>query len=224
MSRRLRTSLTNSSSQFSELSFLTRTRTEISSWSKSKSATKSSTRSTLCSATSGKSWPKYICFKLNSLIIRPWIKGWLSRGRDFDDQSRSPAKISSWRFYEKFTLLCLSFNFKTLTQKIGQVLDYCQEYLGVLNELMKNLTPLAVRAAMLMTLSLKMCHVSKNYQFSSMLVEFIFMHMPQLVNKDTQVNSIEILKSSISIENKIKIFFSNRNFAFQRKYVSFSWK
>ncbi|CAF0814108.1 unnamed protein product [Brachionus calyciflorus] len=70
--------------------------------------------------------------------------------------------------------------------KIGEVLDYCQEYLASINELMKVLTPLAIRASLLMTLSLKMKYISKNYEFSINLVEYIIMNLTSLVKASKQ--------------------------------------
>lgn len=71
--------------------------------------------------------------------------------------------------------------------KIGELLDYCQEYLTNLNDLMKILTPVAVRASLLMTLSIKMSSVIKSYSFSVSFIEQILLEMRSLVKIDTQV-------------------------------------
>ena len=70
--------------------------------------------------------------------------------------------------------------------KIGEILDYCQEYLNSLNDLMKILTPLAVRASLLMTLSIKMNSIIKSYDFSVSFIEQILISMS--ATPDTQVN------------------------------------
>lgn len=71
--------------------------------------------------------------------------------------------------------------------KIGDVLEYCHEYLNNLNDLMKILIPVAVRASLLMTLATKMFSVSKNYQFPIQLVEFILSNMSGLISVENQV-------------------------------------
>lgn len=84
--------------------------------------------------------------------------------------------------------------------KIGQVLDYCQNYLATINELTKILTPLAIRASLLMTLSHKMNYISKNYEYSINLVEIIFLNLPSLVKptlQELKVN-VEFLKEDES--------------------------
>jgi len=68
------------------------------------------------------------------------------------------------------------------------VLEYCQEYLNNLNDLMKILTPVAIRASLLMTLAIKMSSLSKNYEFPIQLVENILSNMSNLINVETQVN------------------------------------
>lgn len=72
--------------------------------------------------------------------------------------------------------------------KIGEVLDYCQDYLATINDLMKILTPLAIRASLLMTLSLKMKYISKNYEFAINLIEYIIMGLTSLVKSSNQVS------------------------------------
>lgn len=74
--------------------------------------------------------------------------------------------------------------------KIGEVLDYCQEYLNNLNDLMKILTPVAVRASLLMTLSIKMNTVIKCYDFSVTFIENILLGMSELVKVETKVNTL----------------------------------
>ena len=71
---------------------------------------------------------------------------------------------------------------------IGDFLDYCQDYLKLINELMKIVTPLAIRASLLMTLSLKMSHLSKNYEFSIDMIEFIYLDFLKLVKPVDQVS------------------------------------
>ena len=71
--------------------------------------------------------------------------------------------------------------------KIGEVLDYCQEYLNNLNDLMKILTPVAVRASLLMTLSIKMNTVIKGYDFALTFIEHILLSMSELVKVETKV-------------------------------------
>ena len=68
------------------------------------------------------------------------------------------------------------------------MLEYCQEYLNNLNDLMKILTPVAIRASLLMTLAIKMSSLSKNYEFPIQLVENILSNMSDLINVETQVN------------------------------------
>ncbi len=88
--------------------------------------------------------------------------------------------------------------------KIGQVLEYCQEYLMIINETMKVLTPLAIRASLLMTLTLKMTSISKNYEFSVNLIEFIFINMSNLC-KDVKTQELklktQLVKDEISLDN-----------------------
>ena len=88
--------------------------------------------------------------------------------------------------------------------KIGQVLEYCQEYLMIINETMKVLTPLAIRASLLMTLTLKMTSISKNYEFSVNLIEFIFINMADLC-KDVKTQELklktQLIKDDTSLEN-----------------------
>lgn len=72
--------------------------------------------------------------------------------------------------------------------KIGKIVEYCQEYLSTINELMKVLTPLAIRASLLMTLAHKMSYISKNYEFSINLVEIIFASLPSLAQPMIQVS------------------------------------
>lgn len=71
--------------------------------------------------------------------------------------------------------------------QIGEILEYCQEYLNYINDLMKILTPLAIRASLLMTLSHKMNCISNNYEFSINLVEYIFLNLTNLVKPIKQV-------------------------------------
>lgn len=52
---------------------------------------------------------------------------------------------------------------------------------------MKVLTPLAIRASLLMTLSHKMNFISKNYEFSINLVEIIFIQLSSLAKPVVQV-------------------------------------
>ena len=80
--------------------------------------------------------------------------------------------------------------------KIGEVLDYCQEYLTSLNDLMKILTPVAVRAPLLMTLSIKMGSVISSYKFSMAFIEQILLEMNNLVSVDAQVIFFDFLKSN----------------------------
>ena len=68
------------------------------------------------------------------------------------------------------------------------MLEYCQEYLNNLNDLMKILTPVAIRASLLMTLAIKMSSLSKNYEFPIQLVENILSNMSDLINVETQVS------------------------------------
>jgi hypothetical protein len=67
-------------------------------------------------------------------------------------------------------------------------LEYCQEYLANINDLMKILIPISVRASLLMTLSIKMFTVSKNYEFPIQLVEYILSNMTDLIKVETQVS------------------------------------
>ena len=83
--------------------------------------------------------------------------------------------------------------------KIGEVLDYCEEYLSVINELMKVLAPLAIRASLLMTLALKMKLISKNYEFSLNTIEYIIISMTNLVKSYTQVNFYLVFESFYSL-------------------------
>ena len=83
--------------------------------------------------------------------------------------------------------------------KIGEILEYCQEYLTIINDLMTQLTPLAIRASLLMILSIKMNTISKNYEFSLNLVEFIFISLPSKVN--TQKKELK-LKNVIDLNEK----------------------
>jgi hypothetical protein len=53
---------------------------------------------------------------------------------------------------------------------------------------MKILTPVAIRASLLMTLATKMASLSKNYEFPIQLVENILSSMTDLINVETQVN------------------------------------
>ena len=64
---------------------------------------------------------------------------------------------------------------------IGEVLDYCEEYLTNLNDLMKILTPVAVRASLLMTLLIKIKSVIKN----------ILIDINNMVQIDTKVSSFD---------------------------------
>ena len=96
--------------------------------------------------------------------------------------------------------------------KIGQALEYCQEYLIIINETMKVLTPLAIRASLLMTLSLKMSSISKNYEFSINLIEFIFLAMANdCKNVKTQELKLktQLIKDEVSLENNSSIVNNN---------------
>jgi hypothetical protein len=53
---------------------------------------------------------------------------------------------------------------------------------------MKILIPISVRASLLMTLSIKMFTVSKNYEFPIQLVEYILSNMTDLIKVETQVS------------------------------------
>ncbi|RNA06879.1 dynein heavy chain axonemal-like, partial [Brachionus plicatilis] len=95
--------------------------------------------------------------------------------------------------------------------KIGEVLDYCQDYLSTINELMKILAPLAIRASLLMTLSLKMKLISKNYEFSINIIEYIIMSLATLVksfkkefNLKTQLKIDDIQVNEEANESQIK--------------------
>jgi hypothetical protein len=82
--------------------------------------------------------------------------------------------------------------------KIGEILEYCQEHLSVISNQMKIIRPLAVRAALLMTLALKMKHISDNYVFSIYLMEYIFVN----ISKSAKSIITEVhLKSQINISS-----------------------
>jgi hypothetical protein len=51
---------------------------------------------------------------------------------------------------------------------------------------MKIVSPLAIRASLLMTLSLKMATLSKNYEFSVNLIEYILINIPGMIEASTQ--------------------------------------
>jgi hypothetical protein len=69
-------------------------------------------------------------------------------------------------------------------------MDICQAYLDALNDLMKTVTPLAIRAAMLMSLSLRMSVISKNYQFSVSIAEYALLSVSETIKPGTQVSKI----------------------------------
>ncbi len=73
--------------------------------------------------------------------------------------------------------------------KIGEIHEYCQEYLNCLNDLMKILTPLAVRASLLMTLSIKINSVFKNYDFSVSFIEQILINITGIVKTEIEVSN-----------------------------------
>ncbi len=74
---------------------------------------------------------------------------------------------------------------------IGEVLDYCEEYLTNLNDIMKILTPVAVRASLLMTLLIKIKSVIKNYDFNVSFIENILIDINNMVQIDTKVSSFD---------------------------------
>lgn len=85
---------------------------------------------------------------------------------------------------------------------IGDVLEYCQEYINFINELIKLLTPVALRAALLMTLSFKMKSISNNYEFNINLMENLFNDFPSLVNPSVQEFKLKKeLKGQSKVEN-----------------------
>ena len=86
---------------------------------------------------------------------------------------------------------------------------------------MKIISPLAIRASLLMTLSLKMATISKNYEFSVNLIEYILMKIPgmveastqelnfknQFVKEETELSNDYDRKSLLQIANFIYIFY-----------------
>ncbi len=85
--------------------------------------------------------------------------------------------------------------------KIGDVLEYCQEYLARINDSMKVIKPLAIRASLLMTLSFKMSCISKSYEFSIYIMEFIFLTFAKLVQPTVQELK---LKSEVKNEQEVE--------------------
>jgi hypothetical protein len=92
-----------------------------------------------------------------------------------------------------------------LKYKIGDILEYCQEYLLFIGELIKLLTPLALRAALLMTLSFKMKTISNNYEFDVKMLEDVFIEMIGQVTPTMQEFRLkkELRKESDSDSAKI---------------------
>ena len=72
-------------------------------------------------------------------------------------------------------------------KQIGEILEYCQEFLNNINELTKTIMPIAIRAGLLMMLSQKMNHISKNYDFSTKVIEDIFPKFESIAKPIPQV-------------------------------------
>ncbi len=68
-------------------------------------------------------------------------------------------------------------------------MEYCQEFLNNINELAKVITPIAIRAGLLMMLSQKMNSVSKNYEFVTSMIENIFTEFETIAKSTEQVQS-----------------------------------
>lgn len=74
--------------------------------------------------------------------------------------------------------------------KIGEILDYCYEYMNYLDELYKIMIPLSLKSGLLMILAQRLNNLSKNYEFSSQFFREIFQSFLSIV-KPTEIVNIE---------------------------------
>jgi hypothetical protein len=70
--------------------------------------------------------------------------------------------------------------------KIGEILDYCYEYMNYLDELYKIILPLSLKSGLLVMLAQRLNIISKNYEFSSQFFTEIFQSFLTIV-KSTEI-------------------------------------
>ena len=66
-------------------------------------------------------------------------------------------------------------------------MEYCQDYLSSINEVVKIISSIAIRAGLLMMLYQKMCFFSANYELSQNLIEEILSKLLDIAKPIRQV-------------------------------------